>query len=140
MNEARQQGRPQGRRLWAAAAAATLVLWLGPTLQAATEFTFLGALSSVLTPNGDGRNDVAFLCFDNPRASEVSGAIFDLRGNKVASMALVASGAFCPGAPLLGGKLTWDGRQSGQAVASGIYFYQVRSEDTVITGALMVVR
>ncbi|MBI4422270.1 MAG: gliding motility-associated C-terminal domain-containing protein [Elusimicrobia bacterium] len=102
-----------------------------------TAFTFLGALSNVITPNGDGLNDRAFFCFDNPRDSDVSGVVYDLRGARVARL-LREGQAGCP----LGSaeKLTWDGRADGHPAAGGIYLYQIQAEGQTITGTVMVVR
>ena len=128
--------------LWILAAAAIAVLAggleTGRVHAANTAFTFLGALSNVVTPNGDALNDKAILCYDNPRFSEVSGTIYDLRGNKVSDMSRAANAAGCS----LGSaeKLEWDARAGGQTVAGGIYIYQVQSEGTTITGTVMVVR
>ena len=128
--------------LWILAAAGIALLAggleTGKVHAANTAFTFLGTLSHVVTPNGDGLNDIAFYCFDNPRSSEVSGAVYDLRGNKVSG--LTNSATACPGAPLNGGTLTWDAKVSGRAVSSGVYIYQIQSEGTTITGTVMVVR
>lgn len=110
-------------------------------VHAASSFTFLGALSNIVTPNGDNLNDRAILCYDNPRASEVSGTVYDLRGAKIAAMTVDTTvPGVCPGASVNGGKLLWDARSGGQKVASGIYIYQVQAEGTTITGTVMVVR
>lgn len=137
--------REKGRWILWVLAAIAIALLAGSVetgrVHAASSFTFLGALSNVVTPNGDNLNDRAILCFDNPRSSEVSGTIFDLRGNKVSGMTLDTTVlGVCPGASANGGKLVWDARSGGQKVASGIYIYQVQSEGTTITGTVMVVR
>ena len=87
-----------------------------------------------ITPNGDGLNDTATFIFDNPFDSAISGKIFDLRGGSVADMT--------PG-PINGAgttSLQWDGKAGGRVVHGGIYVYQIRAEDKVFSGTLVVVR
>ncbi|MBI4347634.1 MAG: hypothetical protein HY553_12325 [Elusimicrobia bacterium] len=106
-----------------------------------SSFVFLGALSNIVTPNGDGLNDRAIFCFDNPRASEVSGTVYDLRGHKVSDLTRAVN-TNCPGSGIVPTveKLVWDGRAGGGTVPGGIYIYQIRSEGTAVAGAVMVVR
>ncbi|MCX5789198.1 MAG: fibronectin type III domain-containing protein [Elusimicrobia bacterium] len=87
-----------------------------------------------ITPNGDGLNDTAVFVFDNPFDSAISGKIFDLRGGFVADMSA---------GPINGagtGSLQWDGKSNGRVVSGGAYVYQIRAEDKVFSGTLVVVR
>jgi len=110
----------------------------------ASAFKFLGSLSRVLTPNGDGLNDIAILCVDNPRSSSVSGSVFDLRGARVATLFYKPGTAGgCPpsvSAPPNVEQLTWDGKASGRTVPAGVYVYQIQSEGVTVTGTVVVVR
>jgi len=119
-------------------------------------FSFRGALVRIVTPNNDRKNDVAILCFENPRDSEVTGKILDLRGAEVAGMTWVqdptagadptlpvaaCKGRFPPSlSPQSPEAMTWDGRAAGVPAASGVYIYQLQSEDTTVTGTVLVVR
>ncbi|MEQ1920077.1 MAG: hypothetical protein ABL955_12845, partial [Elusimicrobiota bacterium] len=47
--------------------------------------TFYGPLSRIVTPNGDGLNDLIFFCFENPQDSDISGKIYTLLGTEVSS-------------------------------------------------------
>ncbi|MDX6771118.1 MAG: hypothetical protein SF051_16430 [Elusimicrobiota bacterium] len=102
---------------------------------------FFGPLSRVVTPNGDGRNDLAFFCFDNPADSDITGKVFTLFGAEVASMTPRASsaGTSCPGG-FLPQRVTWDGRSSSGAAGSGLYVYRISIEGRQFTGTLLVVR
>lgn len=98
-----------------------------------TAFSFdrgSGLTNRILTPNGDRLNDWAVFRYDNPRASEVSGRVHDLKGAFVASLA--------PGP--VADSLMWDGRCNGQTVPSGIYVYVIQSEERVFTGTVVVIR
>ncbi len=80
--------------------------------------------NSVLTPNGDGVNDVFSLeinIFKLTRPGIVLFEIFDLAGNRVAHGAAEHSqGQFVR---------LWDGRGSnGQKVSPGLYLYRIRME------------
>ncbi|MDE2290537.1 MAG: hypothetical protein KGL53_00535 [Elusimicrobia bacterium] len=136
---------------------AAVAILLAATLEtgrahaSAGAFAFKGALNRVITPNDDGNNDTAVLCFDNPKDSGVSGKIYDLRGQYVADMTQVATtntlantavrwcnqlypGQFKPQA------VTWDAKVGGAAVAGGVYIYRVEAEQGAYTGTLLVVR
>jgi hypothetical protein len=119
--------------------------------QAASEFVFTEARVRVITPNGDRKNDVAILCFDNPQHNGVRGEIFSLRGRKVTEMEFVEdAGGGRPndrGCPIDPAKvsgsaeaLTWDGKAGGRAVRSGVYIYVIKAEDKAVTGTILVVR
>jgi len=135
--------------------AAALAAVLGGSLetgrvhaQAGSSFIFTEARVRVITPNGDGKNDTAILCFDNPKASGVRGEIYTLRGRKISEMTFVqnAGGAAGLNCPVVGGiapspeALTWDGKAFGAAIRSGVYIYVIKSEDKAVTGTVLVVR
>lgn len=86
--------------------------------------------NKAITPNGDGLNDAAVFSFDNPADAAFSGRIYDIDGSFVAEMT--------PGPGR--DRLSWDGKAGGQAVPSGVYVYQVRGEDKVFNGTVVVVR
>ncbi|MDE2237470.1 MAG: fibronectin type III domain-containing protein, partial [Elusimicrobia bacterium] len=69
-------------------------------------FDTAGLSNRMLTPNGDGRNDTTIFKYDNPRGSEVTGKIYDIRGRFVSDM--------MPGP--VGDSLQWDGKSGGRVV------------------------
>lgn len=90
--------------------------------------------NKMITPNGDGLNDTTVFIFDNPNDSGYSGRIFDVRGGMIADMS--------PG-PVQGcqtGSLKWDGKANGAPVSGGVYIYQIRAEDKVFNGTILVIR
>lgn len=107
-----------------------------------TSLRFFGPTSRVITPNGDGNNDSAFLCFDNPADSGISGKIYTLLGSEVASLGPVGrSLAGCPAGSLSPNYyLSWDGRSNGSVVGSGIYVYRIQAENRIHSGTILVVR
>ena len=133
--------------MWTTAAAGLLIaaLLAVAALAQSASFQFFGPLSRVVTPNGDGKNDVAIFCFDNPAASAVSGGIFSLLGSAVATLGPAnanASGSACPAGALPGsdGSIVWDGRSNGSTVRGGIYVYRITAEQKSYTGTIIVVR
>ncbi len=115
--------------------------------QVGSSFMFSEARVRVITPNGDSKNDVAILCYDNPKASGVRAEIFTLRGRKISEMTFVGNGTpLANNCPVIPGPasnteaLTWDGKAFGASVRSGIYIYVLKSEDKVVTGTILVVR
>ena len=129
----------------AAAVLAVALLAVGVFAQTAT-FRFYGPLSRIVTPNGDGKNDLAVFCFENPADSDASGKIYSLLGSEVASLgprttpslAGCPAGVFAPG--LSNQSLAWDGRSNGNVVRSGVYIYRITAELKVYSGTLIVVR
>lgn len=125
------------------AAALAVALLAAPAFlhSQASGLRFFGPLARVLTPNGDGRNDMLFFCFDNPGDSELSGKVFTLLGAEIATMAPRSSsaGTSCPGG-FLPQLTTWDGRSTGGTVASGLYVYRITAEGRAFTGTFLVVR
>lgn len=103
---------------------------------------FLGPISRVITPNGDLNNDNAFLCFDNPADSDISGKIYTLLGSEVAVLGPVGRGlpGCAPGSLGPNYYLSWDGRSHGNVVGSGIYVYRISAENRVYSGTILVVR
>ncbi|MBI4055115.1 MAG: gliding motility-associated C-terminal domain-containing protein [Elusimicrobia bacterium] len=96
-------------------------LWVG--------FSLLGVTTRVLTPNGDGLNDVVVFKLANPSDAGIRGRVFDLFGGEVASLRLRSDG-----------HVEWDGKSSGRAVAGGLYVYQIEAEEQVFHGMVVVIR
>ncbi|MBI4055116.1 MAG: gliding motility-associated C-terminal domain-containing protein [Elusimicrobia bacterium] len=92
-------------------------------------FDLSGLTTKVITPNGDGLNDVVVFLLDNPKDSKVGGKLFDLTGAFVAEMRLRSDGY-----------LEWDGKSGGQTVHSGVYIYQIEAEGKTFNGTLVVAR
>jgi gliding motility-associated-like protein len=97
--------------------------------QSAT-FDLSNITTRVITPNGDGRNDVTMMLFDNPRGVSVTGKIYDLRGAFVADMTTGSQP----------NTLQWDGKMNGRTVTSGVYVYQVKGDGKTFNGTFVVVR
>ena len=97
--------------------------------QSAVHFDVSNISHRVITPNGDQRNDVLIITFDNPRDSSVTGTIFDLYGAKVADMSKTSQFT-----------IQWDGKASGTFVKSGIYIYQLKGDGQRFTGTIVVAR
>lgn len=97
---------------------------------AAATFDISNITTRVLTPNGDGKNDVMLMLFDNPNRAPVTGRVFDMRGAFVAAMT--------PG--LAPDTLQWDGKMNGKAVTSGVYVYQVEGDGKLFNGTVVVAR
>lgn len=90
-------------------------------------------LPRVITPNGDGLNDIMFFITNVPG---VTGKVFDIRGAKVADL---KPGPPCPGTS--GNQcLYWDGKASGKTVHSGIYIYDLNGQGKHFTGTAVVTR
>jgi CHU_C Type IX secretion signal domain len=126
-----------------AAALCILALLAVAAFAQSEDFAFVGPLSRVITPNGDHKNDIAFIRFCNPAGSGVSGKIYNLFGVEVATLGSVQTGLDgCPAGdfPNYFQYLTWDGRSNGSVVPSGIYIYRITAEQRVYTGTLIVVR
>ncbi len=99
--------------------------------EAGVHFDISQLSSRVITPNGDGRNDLAIFIFDNPKDSAYSGKIFDISGAFVADMTE---------GPSAKKSLQWDGKAGGRPVASGAYVYQIKAEGKTFNGTLLVIR
>lgn len=131
-----------------ALAAALALFGAGAAIAQSSMVVFHGPLARVITPNGDGLNDRAFFCFENPQDSEISGKIYTLAGSEVGSMgprtdrvnAVGGAGSACPPAIVKAQFVSWDGTGKGSRVDSGIYVYRIEVEQETFTGTLLVVR
>ncbi len=89
----------------------------------------------IITPNGDNKNDFLIINFDGPPGIEerVVGFIFDKMGRFVKKLNKRG--------PNRETSLRWDGDDEfGNKVPSGIYIYQIESDDKVINGTVTVSR
>ena len=87
--------------------------------------------SKVITPNGDGLNDVAIFTYDpGPNNVVPEGKVFDLRGSFVSDMT----------AGLVPNTLTWNGLMAGMPVHSGVYMYRITGGGKTFTGTIVVAR
>jgi gliding motility-associated-like protein len=102
-------------------------------LERTQDFTFSasGLTNKFITPNGDGKNDVATFFGDNPKGSEIIGKIFDLTGAFVTQ--------FCDSQSTTV-KCSWDGKANGHVVPGGVYIYQLQGDGHTFTGTLVVIR
>ncbi len=94
-------------------------------------FALTSVDNRVLTPNGDGKNDVVVFRFSNPEFSNVTGQIFDVRGRHVATMQ--------PG-PVADTTLQWDGRAGTRLAPTGVYIYVLSGEGQILRGTVVVIR
>ncbi|MBI3291612.1 MAG: fibronectin type III domain-containing protein, partial [Elusimicrobia bacterium] len=97
-----------------------------------TEFKLTRVFPRVITPNGDGWNDVVVFQVENPAADTVTGEIFDMSGAKVADLSKVSNeeNAF-----------QWDGKDSGgRVVPMGVYLYQIKGGSNRFSGTVVVAR
>lgn len=87
----------------------------------------------IITPNGDGWNDLFWVFYENPMDSEVHGKIYDIDGAEVTDM-VHKSGAEEY-------SLCWDGTDgSKRVVPAGVYIYQITAEGSVYNGTIIVAR
>lgn len=87
--------------------------------------------SRVITPNGDGLNDVVIFTYDpGPNNTVPTGRILDLQGREIAAMV--------PG--LVPNTLTWDGKSGGRAVRGGVYVYQIKGDGKTFNGTVVIAR
>ncbi len=122
---------PQWRPLSRASLDSTLHTLTGTTDRFATFGLYpAGAIGSaelrpterIITPNGDGLNDLAHFGMDVDRVK-----IFDVRGRRVKTIA--------------GPSPVWDGTDdSGSIVESGVYIYQYTSNGDRVSGVIMVAK
>jgi hypothetical protein len=102
------------------------------SVERVTEFTFnpAGLSNKMISPNGDGKNDAVVFTFDNPRGSEVTGRVLNMKGTVVATM---TQGP-------IGSSLMWDGSSGGRAVPGGIYIYQIQAEGKTFSGTVLIIK
>jgi len=100
------------------------------------------ALNRLVTPNGDGWNDYfIFRCY-NPRDAAVDAKIYDLAGREVAQMSLRQRSTGTPPTESSSGEfydLMWNPNK-GEKVPGGVYVYQVRMEEKVYKGTVVIIR
>jgi hypothetical protein len=85
----------------------------------------------VITPNGDGLNDVVIFTYDPGLANaRAEGRIYDVQGRHVADMT--------PG--LVPNTLTWDGRMNGRPASGGVYVYRITGDGKTFTGTVVVAK
>ncbi|KAF0127545.1 MAG: hypothetical protein FD189_19 [Elusimicrobia bacterium] len=117
-----------------AAISLAAALLLAPALMAAVTVGSSRALSRLVTPNGDSRNDTFVFQCHNPSELLVKGEIFDLKGRKVADMTLkeisLTDSYY---------KMEWN-PNLGMRAAGGVYIYQITVGETVIKGTVVVIR
>lgn len=101
----------------------------GPGMRPAA-FAFGGVVNRFVTPNGDGRNDSATFRFENPRDAGGTLKIYDLRGHKVAEVAIQPTTS-------LVSSVSWT---PSTTIPSGVYIYVIQVETSVVSGAVVVVR
>ncbi len=85
----------------------------------------------VVTPNGDGINDLIIFTYDpGPSNASVRGRIYDMTGSFVADM---VAGA-------VPNTITWNGKMNGRAATSGVYVYKIEGDGKTYTGTVVVAR
>ncbi|MDP3544168.1 MAG: gliding motility-associated C-terminal domain-containing protein [Elusimicrobiota bacterium] len=85
----------------------------------------------VVTPNGDGLNDLIIFSYDpGPRGVQARGRIYDMTGAFVADMA--------PG--LVPNTVVWNGKMNGRPASSGVYVYKIEGDGKTYTGTVVVAR
>lgn len=85
----------------------------------------------VITPNGDGLNDLVIFTYDPGLANvRAQGRIYDVQGRHVADMT--------PG--LVPDTLVWDGRMNGRPASGGVYVYRVTGDGKTFTGTVVVAK
>jgi gliding motility-associated-like protein len=96
-------------------------------------FDISGVQSRVITPNGDGLNDLFVVQYDpGPDYVTPTGQIFDLRGAFVSNMV--------PSQAQGGYSMVWDGKMNGTPVHSGVYVYRIQGGGKTFTGTVVVAR
>ncbi len=89
----------------------------------------------LISPNGDGINDLVFFVLENNTAAPAQGTIYNAQMLKVADVR--ESTVFMLNRTIL----VWDGKdESGSVVNAGIYIYKVQVGNDAFTGTVGVVR
>lgn len=84
-------------------------------------------MQKIITPNGDGKNDVALFTFANP-LDNIKVEIFDMTGHRMRTLFSANDNG-------------WDGRDdSGSIVESGVYIYQYRLDGKLVSGLIAVAK
>ncbi len=92
---------------------------------------FIEVSPKIITPNGDGINDVANFIFSNPNNETVEGMMFDLSGSVVKDNLASSSTT----------SLIWDGQDNGGCIVSGkVYIYQIKVGGKVFNGTVVVAK
>lgn len=85
----------------------------------------------VISPNGDGLNDIVIFTYDpGPNNETIVGSIYDIMGSHVADM----TGGQVPNT------LVWNGKSNGRTVGGGAYVYRVQGGGKTYTGTIVVAR
>jgi hypothetical protein len=87
----------------------------------------------IFSPNNDDINDSVYFSLDNPGISQITGKIYDIAGNEVASIKPAEISA------LNKETWVWDGRnKSGDIVPPGVYIYGIEGEGKTMSGTVVV--
>ncbi len=135
-------GTASAKRLALAAAVGVLAIALSYAQSGSVRF--YGTLSRVVTPNGDGVNDLVFFCFENPQDTDISGKVYGLFGGEVGIIGARrdrtgAAGSGCPASVIRAQYATWDANAPDR-VRSGLYVYRINAAEQVFSGTVLVVR
>jgi gliding motility-associated-like protein len=106
------------------------ILWALPS--SLGEVNLMSVFPRIMTPNGDGYNDVTFFKFDLPITGlPMETAIYDINGAKIAEMKSGPDDS----------TLEWNGYDSdGRVVPAGVYIYSIKSGVNAVTGTVVVAR
>ncbi len=81
----------------------------------------------IITPNGDGKNDIATFLFANP-LDNTKIEIFDMTGHRIRTLFSATDNG-------------WDGRdENGSVVESGVYIYQFKTDGKLVSGLVAVAK
>jgi gliding motility-associated-like protein len=84
-------------------------------------------MEKIITPNGDGTNDIALFTFANP-LDNIRVEIFDMTGHRIRTLYSATHNG-------------WDGKdESGSTVESGVYIYQFESNGKRVSGLIAVAK
>ncbi len=81
----------------------------------------------IITPNDDHKNDMLIVAYEYTE-STVSGRILTINGSYIADMLNNDD------------RITWDGKDGGSVVPSGIYIYQIEAEGQIFNGTVVVAK